>query len=392
MSDELINNTGKNFIKTMTGAGLLLGAGSASIIGLVNYFRSLNRDKRNTLDNTLYLKLEDKDKPQQQKLANTVQKQTEPAGAIANAIGILGLALAGAGGYAGTRKIINSLREKEVDNDLKRSQNNVLKLQGYQPVKSASEGRPISTSEVVSAFVPLAMLTTAIGAGALTYTSLDKAHPKLKPAVKPPKKIVLVDDDGDDLVEKAANSDGYEFIMNMVYHHPENSLTKNLITAIVTESPQVIKQASKTLGFNGMLATVKGHANQFIPKQQMAASCMFLANDADLYKEARLLAALDFNALYPGAVETAQNMESGNQKVAIEYVKQAMVAIKKDLLGNKYMNKSAEEIIEEYTGNPEDSKKKKELEIIEATSIQRPNTSAWRKLVTSVIKANPIPN
>jgi hypothetical protein len=163
-----MNTRDKQLITKFLLGGAGLGAATAGTAALIDYVKYLNQkakmenDPNSLDDDTIYI---DKTIPGVNKSASL------NAGlAVAGGLG------AGVASYVALSKLYQILKKKQLQKDLDEAQS----IYTDTVTKTASEGKPVSQSELLMSGAPVgALILAALASGAITYQSLRKQFPSI---------------------------------------------------------------------------------------------------------------------------------------------------------------------------------------------------------------------
>lgn len=312
----------KELIKNYILGGAALGGSGALLSSLINYINTLKaqtgEDENKEDDDTLYL--------------NVGKQAGESSGLADFASGgaaITGGILSALGSYALVRKIYQTIKRKQLQEQLDKAQQEFIgsaEEEAMEAQKKAADGEAMGIGEL-SYSAPIAFsLLSAIAAGALTNAALNKSFPRIKkPSNAAPKRIVVrkkkedeeESDEEKNAYEKVAAAQQYDDATEFLVHlcMGSKSASKSDLVDIVHAVAQGRGSEFTTnmleLGFDSAMNTVKGASEISISPQQKQFAIGYCVKSAALSPVIQLLAAVEYNDMAPRFTKIAslQNEE-----------------------------------------------------------------------------------
>lgn len=309
------------------GAGI--GAGAGLVTSLVNQVKDLKReaDDDNALDKDV-LTLNVRAQPKTAATAPANESTSFTRAPIA----LVGSLLAGAGAYAGVRKLHQYLKKREMADQLSRAQNAYIDLvqQEGEAVKAGAfdhmDRKGMSRTESVSAIPLTIALLTGLSSAAVTNQVLKKSFPDRQSATRiQPKKVVIKrDTDGDNVPDEeqivpyskvaAANlaETAYSF------RSGESDIEDMVCAAAAGRLPEMRKMATE-FGSNALLQSIRGAARFQTSTLRAKMACHALVNDPELGPTTELLAAAEFLERAPMFAKMAAGLDRDSIAAMLDY-------------------------------------------------------------------------
>lgn len=291
-------STMKNFLLGGTAAGFSL----ATLTSLFNYLNTNNRDASSDDDDTLYIRKK-----------NPAQKSAS----VATGLGIAGGTLAALTGYAIVRKLYQNIRKQEAQSKLDRAQEAMIDTQGYSKV--ANGGRPLSVMETLTAS-PIALAAIlAIGSGVASNLGLERAFPKVQDKTpKPPRRIVVVDDDGTEKVASIDTDAIYEAMLLITAAcKSASSDVYKLIAHTANGNLDDFIALKNEIGFSQALDSIKSAAFMEFDEPRMALACACLSHHPEIAEQVRALQSMEFAGDHPMYNSKAAALSSEEKRACL---------------------------------------------------------------------------
>lgn len=292
----------------LSGAGIGTGVGLATV--LANYLRSLKKDQEledeGLMDNnTLYIQ--------------TPRSGMKKAGAdsmLAPGLALSGGVLSGIGAHLLVRKVYEKIRREQLLKSLDEAQRETVDLVGLEGdlSKQAKDERRVGDMgfwESLQGFGGAAGILALLASGALTYKSLNKAFPVVKPPkATGPKRIRLVPqgEEEDDMEKDAAfladhrdfEAAGDEFLITMVSHLPgKHNITRGLLNKVASEGLRKCEDILQKEGAAALLASTEKTQDIEVDGPLRAVAAMCISKSARLSPTARMIAASEYYDRHP---------------------------------------------------------------------------------------------
>jgi hypothetical protein len=314
-----LNERDTRLIKKFTGAGVGIGASSALLLSLAGYLRTMREDaKRDPAkdDDTLNVVLPPK------------------AASAGPGIAMAGLGLGALGSAVLTRKIMQALKRKDLEEQLDQAKHIwmrnlappkkqiAVKAKGeveekpdapLEEVKEASaSGKPMSISEaVIGSPVALALLMAA-GSGTLAYQGLKRQFDdKKKPTSPAPKRVRFsyekdkAESNPEDAEKKEASLDldlGFETVGRMALAAaPSGNDFADMVGAVAQGRLDELRHNFATVGPDTAMELVKGAASELdnCPASLTSLSLAAVMQDPIVSPVARIMAHAELVDAYP---------------------------------------------------------------------------------------------
>lgn len=290
----------QRIIKKLTFAGLGAGAGAALITSLIGQLRSLKQETGNDTsadDDTMTV---------------TLPAPQAKAAGIGAGTAIAAGGLASAGAYVVTRKIIQAIRQKELQKQLDEAQQVYAGDLAMAP-KAASAGKPLGMSEtLLSSPVALSLLLAA-ASGTLAYHGLDaKFGGKPKPSSPAPKRVQFRYQQPAQSPELAQEPQEKEASFSLtcgseltgrlaLAARPEHGDFADLVGAIASGRLGELRHNFHTIGTDASLELIKGASSALkdAPEPLVGLAIAAAVGDHQVGQTGRILAQAELLEAYP---------------------------------------------------------------------------------------------
>lgn len=286
MKKIALTDRSQELIKNYLLGGAAAGGSAALLTSLANYLNMLKtdaeKDPATEDDDTLYVNM-----PTKPKVASQAPGKLDwSAGGLALTGGLLSTV----GSYALIRKAYQSMKRKQLQEELDAAQQTYLgdiEQEGEQAKMGAAvappTGKPMGIGEFLTSAPVAFTLLSAIAAGALSNVALNKTFPSIKkPVSAAPKRVVLRRGDDPNAEEEeidpskvASYEDGVELVANLVMNSKSAHISEipDIVAAVASGRHDEFTHNVLELGLDTAMATIKGAAEstQLTPQQRQLA-------------------------------------------------------------------------------------------------------------------------
>lgn len=337
LSDQQQRARGSDLIRNMVTGGLALGGGTSLAVALANRIKSLREeeeleDESILNDETLYI-------PEPVTKKASAKEGVNPW--LAPGLAATGGLLAAGGGYALVQALWNKVEKNRRQKLLDEAQNEAYAATDMEATKMASAapaaGLPpakMNLADILTAGPVAIPLLTALAAGGITYSALDKSFPTVKKTQHVgPKRVRLVapsgkmtalkpeEEEEEVDLEKSASfrrsrdleDAGYELMASMTANLG-GEITRDLIHRAAKGGIHEMEQTIKSAGAMTLFDMVKGASYDPAPPHLVQLGVMALFKSASLAPSVRMIAAAEFLEHVPAIA----SMVRGNTPATME--------------------------------------------------------------------------
>ena len=331
-------------MKNLITGGAALGGGTALGVMLVNYLRSLKKEREladndRLDDDTLYIPVKHtksasilNDIPQEdaEQILEGIYKEAGVSPYLAPGLAVTGAAVAGGMTYAVVMKAYRDLQRAKLQKQLDEAQAELIDA-GNQEAELAKESSADSwgLSDTISAIPVAAPLLALLASGGITYAALNKSFPVIKPKrIHKPKRIRVIRADDEDYDEDEENEDiekeaafnrahddfcaaGDELLINLVANMDasEHNITKDILYKAANCGIGEMEDALLNGGYEALIAVTKGAGDHIVTDRAKELAAIGLNKSAALAPVVRGIAAAEFVENVP---ETYSMLIAGN--------------------------------------------------------------------------------
>jgi hypothetical protein len=335
LSDQQQRARGSELIRNMVTGGLALGGGTSLAVALANRIKALREeeeleDESILDDETLYI-------PAPVTKEASAKEGVSPW--LAPGLAATGGLLAAGGSYALVQSLWNKIEKRRRQKLLDEAQREAIAATDIEATKSASAVPPaqMNLADILTAGPVAIPLLTALAAGGITYSALDKSFPTVKKTQPTgPKRVRLVAPDGkmtalraeadeeepeEEAAEKSASlrrardleDAGYELMASMTANLG-GEITRDLIHRAAKGGVPEMEATIKSAGALTLFDMVKGASYDPAPPAAVQLGVMALFKSAALAPTVRVIAAAEFQEHVPAISALAR----GNTPRALE--------------------------------------------------------------------------
>jgi hypothetical protein len=337
MEKIALTERSQQLIKNYLLGGAALGGSAALATSLVNYMKMLKADAApkdtSNDDDTLYVNVPG---APPKVAATTPNNNPGMSDLSAGGLALTGGTLGALGSYALVRKLYQNMKKKQLQEQLDKAQQTFLTdAQNEAAMKNAAamatQGHPMGLGEFISSSPVAFTLLSALAAGALTNTALDKTFPAVKKNNNPaPKKVVLrrqpqppAEDEVIPDQEKIAsdNDNGLELLVGLAMHNikaASKSELADIVHAVAGGRHNELVHNLMEHGFDMAMSSIKGASEDKISEPHKCLAISICVKSAALNPVVTMLAAAEYTDMAPRLTKTAALQSDEDKDILVK--------------------------------------------------------------------------
>jgi hypothetical protein len=347
----------KQLIMNYLKGGLYLGGSASLATSLIGYLRDLKqradkyKETSESDDDTMYVDLPavSKSATFTDDLTNTLTSFSAPG------LALTGSMLTAGGSYYLVRKLFQQLKKKELQDEMDKAQHAFVNSLNEENManKEAAVGDSMTFPSFLAAYPVTLMLLSTLASGALTYKSLDKAFPAVKPPQRlAPKRVVLrrqrpsgVEDSVDDSTsasdaKEASASDaefasGVELLAHMLCMQKNaSSDVSDIVHAVAAGRHDEFVNNLLEYGLDAAMDSIKGASDDDISEEQKAFAILKCTKSAALSPSFSLLVASEYNDMVPNMVKLSSEVDEEQRELLVKIAGALGESLRRNILSS----------------------------------------------------------